>query len=208
MLGFSTIIKLTMGLIVIIVVFGIVHTLFPNAMQSFSNSTHIEFPTFSLGKEKQEFDFEITNNIKGNIKMINESIISQNLVTDLTLNNFDGSTLTIGNKNGKLRMIVNFGDKTKIYDENIKYNPCIIKIDTKKLEEKTSELANEFSPKKIPMTEYHKALIESSKISKVSKIIFINRDTFKVDDDDEKYTFYPNLIKTEDSNHCFACYGN
>jgi len=128
MLGFSTIIKLTMGLIVIFVVFGIVHTLFPNAMQSFSNSTHIEFPTFSFGKERQQSEFNVPKNMEENVKRINKSIISQDLITDLTFNNFDGCTLTIENKNGKLRMVVSYGGKTKIYDEDVEYTPCIVDL--------------------------------------------------------------------------------
>lgn len=136
MLGFSTIIKLTMGLIVIFVVFGIVNTLFPDAMESFSEATHIEFPTFSYGKEKQQSDFKVSREMEENVKIIQDIFSSDNVekdkITKLELKVFGGYQLIIPrNSDGNLEIVVkNAAGQTEIYNQDLEleYKPCIVNL--------------------------------------------------------------------------------
>ena len=201
--------------ILILVVFGIIVFLlyfhfYPEVIRDFFNKTNINFLDIKTGKPKFKAEFEMPENMRANVEMIYEGIISPDLITTLELNDFDRCQLTIKNKDGNLRMIVEFGGKTEFYDRDVEYNPCIIKINEDELEKKILEASaggkvdsegmfvdNENQP---PIDD-NALLIASSNIDKVDTIVFINENTFKVED--KKYKFGKGLIKTENNNVCF-----
>ena len=204
MLGLSTIIKLTMGLIVIFVVFGIVHTLFPDALKSFSEATHIEFPTFSFGKEKQQSNFEITENMKKNVEIIKNKISElsaedyqqSNKIVELSIGpitfdltdemekemeetkfeKFEGNMLAIIKKDNKNSNIAYISVTTQIFlsYETINYNPCVVDLENKDFKNKRN----------------------------VKKILFVDKNHFRVSGETIKYKL-KGLTKIE-GDVCFV----
>ena len=204
MLGLSTIIKLAMGLIVIFVVFGIVHTLFPDAMQSFSNSTHIEFPTFGFGKEKQQSNFEITENMKKNVEIIKKKISElsaedyqqSNRIVELSIGpitfdltdemkkemeetkfeKFEGNMLAVIKIDNKESNIAYISVTTQISPsyETINYNPCVVDLENE-----------DFKNKRY-----------------VKKILFVDKNHFKVSGETTKYKL--NGLTKIEGDVCFV----
>ncbi|MDD5086361.1 MAG: hypothetical protein PHV16_01285 [Candidatus Nanoarchaeia archaeon] len=225
MLTFETIVKAIIALVVLIVIVVIAANLFPKATQDFFNATNID-SILGVGKERYESEFEISDDMKENINDIKEAISKLKekdvapgtTIKDLTseefeLNDFGGSELTVEkNKEGKLKITVkNLKGQIKSYEEDITYEPCIINIDEKELEERILEANKkyEIDPNTNMIVDIEdkvvvddsSLLIDSSDVYNVDKIIFINENKFKVDN--KEYNFGNSLIKTKDNKACF-----
>ncbi|MBU4492912.1 MAG: hypothetical protein KKA61_00925 [Nanoarchaeota archaeon] len=214
MLGFSTIIKLVMGLIVIFVVFGIVNTLFPDALKSFSETTHIEFPTFGLGKEKQQSNLEITENMKKNVEII------KNKISELSAEDYEPSNRIVELSIGPITF--DLTDKMEKKMEETEFEKfegnmlAIIKKDNKTSDIAYIAVTDQIDPnyETIQYTPCFVTVIETgmwwwkksgfSEKSFVDKILFVDKDHFKVKVNGEttKYKL-KGLTKIED-DVCFV----
>ena len=204
MLGFSTIIKLVMGLIVIFVVFGIVNTLFPDALKSFSETTHIEFPTFGFGKEKQQSNLEITENMKKNVKIIKDEI------SKLSAEDYEPSNRIVELNIGPITF--DLTDKMEKEMEETEFEKfegnmlAIIKIDNKKSDIAYIAVTDQIYPnyETIQYTPCFVTVIGKgfSERNFVEKILFFDANHFKIKGDEKKYRL-EGLTKIED-DVCFV----
>lgn len=196
--------------VLILIVFGVIifflyFHFYPEVVKDFFNKTNINFLDIKTGKPKFKAEFKMPENMRANVEMIYEGITSPDLITDLELNNFEGCQLTIKNKDGNLRMIVDFSGKTEFYDENIKYNPCIVDLGD------VTEFTDDYARKKF---NEKKSVLQSKPMKLVDKIVFINKNTFKIYDYKRNEDMYNGKIDyrsleiliRRDNNVCFVGY--
>jgi len=203
-MALNTIGKLILIMVVIGMVFGLFQTLFPKAADAFFNKTKLNIPILTVGKDQTESEFEVPTEMKENVELIYNNVLKLSSsdskdgeeINNLKLKNFGTCELAVTQSDeGKLGIMVNVGGQIKYYGESlegqieyyekdIEYNPCIIAV-----------------KKKWSWSSFSMKPEISDKTQDVEKIIFIDENNLKIDED-KNYKFL-GLIK-RDEDVCFA----
>ena len=220
-LTLEEIVKWALAIMVIGTVFYLIFIHFnPTASDMFWGKINNATGIFKFGKEKTDYEFKMPLYMVNNVKTINETIsilkdknipveaISGEIIEQsLKLEDFRGCELTVRQDyNGKLKMMVkNEEGQIKYYKTKIPYSPCI--IDLGDVKEFTNDYARKNDNEK-------KVVLKSKSIELVDKIVFINKNTFKIYDDKRDEDMYNGKIDyryleiliIRDNNVCFIGY--
>lgn len=188
-LTLEEIVKWALAIMVVGTVFYLIFIHFnPTASDMFWEKINNATGFLKIGQEKLDYEFEMPQHMVDNVETINETIFilkDKNLPIEATtgeiieqslkLEDFKNSELTVREDyKGDLKLMVkNVKGQIKYYKTNTPYSPCIIDLGD------VTEFTNDYARKDDDGKE---VVLQSKPMELVDKIVFINKNTFKIYD--------------------------